>query len=217
MKNIGLVSTSKQIPTGSHRPAQGNALGLGISRFTRTLKGRDIALPNFQPLHSYSYVFILIFMPQSLSKLAVHLIYSTKNRYPYFQNPTWQQHCTAYQAGIYKHLGCPALKSQVMPDHVHCLFLLNRTLSISQVVQEVKRDSSKWIKQQSAAWQQPDLNQFAWQRGYGAFAVSESNIDSVIHYIEHQQEHHRQRSFQEEYRLFLRRHGLEMDERYVWD
>jgi putative transposase len=89
---------------------------------------------------------------------------------------------------------------------------LGRTVSISQAVEEVKTTSSKWLKMQA-----PELTHFAWQSGYGGFAVSESNIDTVREYIANQREHHRVKSFEEEYRAFLRKHNIAFDERYVWD
>ena len=97
-------------------------------------------------------------------------------------------------------------------DHVHILFDLARTVTVSSTVEAVKKASSKWIKTQSAAFAS-----FAWQAGYGAFAVSESNVPAVRDYIAGQQEHHRKKSFQDEYRAFLVRHRVDFDERYVWD
>jgi REP element-mobilizing transposase RayT len=97
-------------------------------------------------------------------------------------------------------------------DHAHLLFDLARTVSISQVVEDVKKSSSKWIKTQGA-----EFAAFAWQSGYGAFAVSESNVESVRQYIANQREHHQKKTFQDEYRAFLKRHNVAFDERYVWD
>jgi putative transposase len=97
-------------------------------------------------------------------------------------------------------------------DHIHILFELSRTVTISDVVEEVKKSSSRWIKTQG-----PEFRTFAWQAGYGAFAVSESSVGAVRDYIIRQQEHHRARSFQEEYRAFLERHRISFDEKYVWD
>ena len=97
-------------------------------------------------------------------------------------------------------------------DHVHVLFELARTVAVSAAVEEVKKASSKWIKTQGA-----EFAGFAWQAGYGAFAVSESNVPAVREYIAGQQQHHRKKSFQEEYRAFLERHRVAFDERYVWD
>ncbi len=93
---------------------------------------------------------------------------------------------------------------------MHALFELSRTMTIASAVEEVKKSSSKWIKTQGVA-------PFAWQAGYGAFAVSESNVDQVRRYIDGQREHHRTMSFQDEYRGLLRRHNVEFDEQYVWD
>jgi putative transposase len=83
---------------------------------------------------------------------------------------------------------------------------------VAKAVEDVKKSSSKWLKSKS-----PRMGNFAWQAGYGAFSVSESNVPSVVHYIRGQQEHHRIKSFQEEYREFLEKHGIEYDEKYVWD
>jgi REP element-mobilizing transposase RayT len=95
-------------------------------------------------------------------------------------------------------------------DHVHLLFGMSRTLSISKVVEEVKKESSKWAKQHV------DPN-FYWQGGYGAFSVSPSNLEAVRTYILNQEKHHESQSFQDEFRELLRRHEIEWDERYVWD
>lgn len=91
-----------------------------------------------------------------------------------------------------------------------CLF--PRTRSVSDVVKETKRVSTNWIQEQAHA-----LKEFHWQSGYGVFSVSQSNVEGVIEYIRHQQEHHRKVTFQDEYRAFLRKHAVEFDERYVWD
>jgi REP element-mobilizing transposase RayT len=99
-----------------------------------------------------------------------------------------------------------------MPDHVHILFELGRTVAVSAAVEEVKTSSSKWLKTQG-----PEFSRFAWQAGYGAFSVSESNVTAVRDYIANQAEQHRVKSFPDEYRTFLARHGVAFDERYVWD
>jgi REP element-mobilizing transposase RayT len=115
-------------------------------------------------------------------------------------------------ATVLQGLQCPATLINSVEDHVHILFELSRTVTISQAVEDVKKSSSKWIKIQC-----PECAEFAWQAGYGAFAVSESNVQAVRDYIADQNEHHRQKSFQEEYRAFLERHHVAYDERYVWD
>jgi putative transposase len=156
-------------------------------------------------------------MPQSLSKLTVHLIYSTKNRYPFLSNPEVRSKIEAYPVGIFRELDCPSLLTKIMPDHVHTLFLLSRTRAIADVVKEVKKSSSGWIKGLAGEANDPMLPKFSWQSGYGAFSVSESNLQKVEAYIRNQEEHHRKVTFQEEYRLFLKRHNIPYDERYVWD
>jgi REP element-mobilizing transposase RayT len=109
-------------------------------------------------------------------------------------------------------LGCRPVLINSIEDHVHVLFELARTVAVSDAVEAIKKSSSKWIKSQSE-----DFAEFAWQAGYGAFAVSESNVLAVRDYVADQREHHRQRSFQDEYRAMLERHGIVFDERYVWD
>ncbi|MGH8020992.1 MAG: IS200/IS605 family transposase [Opitutaceae bacterium] len=149
-------------------------------------------------------------MSQSLARLHVHLVFSTKNRAPKLSD-TIRDALHRYMAVVLRNLDCPATLINSVEDHVHLLFELARTVAVSTVVEEVKKSSSKWIKTQGAG------SDFAWQAGYGAFAVSRSNIDSVRDYVANQREHHRKRSFQEEYRAFLERHGIDFDERYVWD
>jgi len=97
-------------------------------------------------------------------------------------------------------------------DHVHILFNMGRTVTLAQVVEDVKKSSSKWIKTQGMT-----LAKFAWQSGYGGFSVSDSNVPKVANYIQNQEEHHRTKTFQEEYRGFLEKHRIQYDERYVWD
>ena len=149
--------------------------------------------------------------PQSLARLHIHLIFSTKNRVRILQDGI-RPSLHAYMAAVLQNLDCPPLLINSSEDHVHVHFELARTVSVSQAVEEVKKSSSKWIKSQGT-----EFTGFAWQAGYGAFAVSESNVPAVRDYIASQQEHHRKKSFQEEYRTFLERHGVTYDVRYVWD
>ena len=111
-----------------------------------------------------------------------------------------------------KNDGCPSLQVGGVEDHVHLLFALSRTRTVAQVVENLKTSSSKWLKTKS-----PALADFHWQNGYGAFSVGRSEVDTVIDYIRHQEEHHHTATFQEEYRRFLAEHEIEYDERYVWD
>ncbi|MBX9661027.1 MAG: IS200/IS605 family transposase [Nitrospiraceae bacterium] len=150
-------------------------------------------------------------MPQSLARLHVHLIFSTKHRQRLVTDPV-RDSLHAYMATVLRNLDCAPVLINSVEDHVHILFELARTVSVSQAVEQVKKSSSKWIKTQGA-----EFAGFAWQAGYGAFAVSESNVPAVRDYIARQQEHHRRKSFQDEYRAFLERHGVAFDERYVWD
>lgn len=150
-------------------------------------------------------------MPQSLSSLHIHLIFSTKNRQP-FLTDSIRDALHAYMAATLSNIGCPPMLINSVEDHVHILFDLSRTVAVSKVVEEIKKATSKWIKTQG-----PEFAGFAWQAGYGAFAVSESKVDVIRKYIEGQKEHHRKRTFQEEFRQFLQRHGITFDEQYVWD
>jgi len=150
-------------------------------------------------------------MPQSLARVHIHLVFSTKNRETLIADLV-RDSLHRYMASVLQNLGCAPVLINSVEDHAHLLFDLARTVSISQVVEEVKKSSSKWIKTQGQ-----EFAGFAWQAGYGAFAVSESNVGTVRTYIANQREHHRTKTFQEEYRAFLERHNVTFDESYVWD
>jgi putative transposase len=150
-------------------------------------------------------------MPQSLARLQIHLVFSTKHREPLIPDAV-RPALHRYLSVVLQNLDCPAGCINSVPNHIHILFELARTAAISDVVQSTKKSSSRWIKTQA-----PDLTRFAWQSGYGAFAVSSSHVEVVRHYIGNQAEHNRRKSFQEEYRALMHRHGLAIDERYVWD
>jgi putative transposase len=151
-------------------------------------------------------------MPQSLSNVLVHVVFSTKHRRPFLETPELRGVMTGYMVGILRNIKCPSLVIGAVADHVHILCSLHRTLTIAQLVEEIKTSSSVRIKQEG-----PALADFRWQNGYGAFSVSPSNVEQVKTYIANQEEHHRKMTFQEEYRKILERHGIEYDERYVWD
>ena len=151
-------------------------------------------------------------MPQSLARVVLHLTFSTKNRTPFLIDESIRVQLHAYQAGILKNLESPALIIGGVADHVHILFSLSRNHAIKDVVRVVKADSSAWVKTQS-----PELSQLAWQVGYGIFSVSESNVSVVSEYIRNQKQHHRRKTFQEEFRQLCERHGIEIDECFVWD
>ena len=141
----------------------------------------------------------------------MHLVFSTKGREP-FLNPTLAPKIHAYLATVARNVGCACIRAGGTLDHVHLAIELSRTLSIAGAIEEFKTSSSKWAKTQASG-----SSLFGWQRGYGAFSVSPTEIDSLAHYIDGQIEHHRTRTFQEEFRGFLVAHGITFDERYVWD
>ena len=151
-------------------------------------------------------------MAQSLARLWTHLIFSTKNRFPFLTDRMLRTEMHAYLAEILRTHGCETLIGGGVEDHAHSLFALSRTLPIASIVKEVKRTSSGWIKTTSRK-----LSKFHWQGGYAAFSVSQSNLQDVIRYIENQEEHHKRVTFQDEYRAFLKAYDVEYDERYVWD
>jgi putative transposase len=148
-------------------------------------------------------------MPQSLARILVHQVFSTKNRQPLIATDT-RSRIFDYLGGALNGIGCPVVTVGGVADHVHLLFVLGRTLSLSKVVEELKKESSKWAKETVHA-------DFYWQNGYGAFSVSPSNVEQVKEYIAPQEEHHQTMTFQEEFRALFRRNGIEWDERYVWD
>jgi putative transposase len=119
---------------------------------------------------------------------------------------------TGYLVGTLQEIHCPSILTGVVEDHVHILCQLSRTLSIAKLIEAVKTSSSKRIKEEG-----PRLADFHWQNGYGAFSVSQSQVETVTNYIANQDEHHRDRTFQDEFRILLERHQIVWDERYVWD
>lgn len=151
-------------------------------------------------------------MPQSLSCVYLHLVFSTKHRQPFLRDPILRQEMHSYLGGTSKTLNCPPLIVGGVEDHVHLLCRMSRTITQADWVKELKRVTSIWIKERD-----PDLSEFSWQGGYGAFSVSPSALDRTTNYIANQQQHHQKQSFQDEYRALLRKHSLEWDERYVWD
>jgi len=150
-------------------------------------------------------------MPQSLACLPIHLVFSTRNRNRIITE-TIRESLHAYMATVFQNLGCHAILINSVEDHVHILFELARTVSVSKAVEEVKTTTSKWMKTQIV-----EFADFSWQSGYGAFSVSQSNVSAVCKYIANQCTHHRVKSFQEEYLAFLRQHDIAFDERYVWN
>jgi putative transposase len=150
-------------------------------------------------------------MPQSLSSVILHIIFSTKNREPTI-DLEWEAELHAYLAAACKGEGCPTLQVGGAEDHVHLACALGRTIAIADLLGNIKKNSSKWVKRRV-----PRLEQFGWQTGYGAFSVGQSQVADLIAYIRNQREHHKRRSFKEEFLDLLRKYGVEFDERYLWD
>jgi len=151
-------------------------------------------------------------MPQSLAQIYLHLVFSTKERGADFADEAIRTAMHKYLGGTCNGLGCPVIRVGGATDHVHVLCHLGREISVSDLVRDLKRESSKSIK-----IQYPTMAEFHWQNGYGAFSVSPSHLDDLIAYVENQMEHHKTESFQDEFRRILRKYGLKWDERYVWD
>jgi putative transposase len=152
-------------------------------------------------------------VPQSLAKVLVHIVYSTKGRRPWLRDEEFRRQLYSYKAAILRNnVDTPALVIGGVEDHIHALCLLSRKFAVKDVIEEAKTETTKWIKKHG-----PQYLDFHWQSGYAIFSVSESNLEQVKRYIAHQANHHRKMSFQEEFRKLCERHGVEIDERYVWD
>ena len=150
-------------------------------------------------------------MPQSLSAVYIHLIFSTKERRAFLKDETIRESLHSQIGGISKKLGCAPIITGGMEDHVHHLVRFSRTITQAEWVKELKRVSNLWLKENYS------IRDFEWQGGYADFSVSTSNLEKVRQYILNQHEHHRKISFQDELRMLLRRHDVGWDERYVWD
>ena len=150
-------------------------------------------------------------MADTFSSLNVHCVFSTKNRQPLLVGEI-KERFWAFMGGIAKQNGIKPLCIGGVADHVHLLLSLPTTMSVAKAMQLIKGGSSAWAHETFSP-----LRQFAWQSGYGAFTVSVSQVAETISYIHNQVEHHRLRSFQEEYVSFLKKHGIGFEERYLWD
>ena len=151
-------------------------------------------------------------MPQSLAKIYVPLVVSTKGR----RGTIPKAHLSevhAYVAEIFNNHGCPAIQVGGTTDHIHILFLLGRQVNLSEIVRTVKSSTSRWINEKSG----DPFRRFGWQDGYGAFSVSNSHVDAVVKYIQGQEEHHKKVTFQDEFRKICQLYDAGLDERYAWD
>lgn len=147
----------------------------------------------------------------SFTCLNYHLVFSTKNRQPLIDK-SWQQRLYDYIGGILRQQDGVLLAAGGMPDHIHLLVGINKKIAITDALRDIKANSSGWIHQEIQ-----NQRGFAWQTGYGAFTVSYSGRAAVRSYLATQEEHHRTRTFQEEFLELLRRHEIEFDERFLWD
>src|SRR6266404_3827497 len=138
--------------------------------------------------------------------------FNQRSIHPFLLKPEVRDQTHAYLAGILRKHDCPTLLVGGVSDHVHSLFALSKNHSIAEIVYEVKRGSSKWIKTQGS-----EFGKFHWQNGYGAFSISQSHVEQVKRYLAGQERHHRRVTFQDEFREFLRRYEVEFDEGFVWD
>jgi len=148
-------------------------------------------------------------MGQSLSQLYVHLTFGTKERHPYI-TPLIEPRLHSYMAGILKNMESPAIKINSVPDHAHILFRLSKNYALAKVVEEVKKQSSKWMKAQGVMG-------FTWQIGYGAFSISRGHLERVKRYIINQKQHHKIKTYEEEIEEFIKEYGvIEYDKKYFW-
>jgi REP element-mobilizing transposase RayT len=150
-------------------------------------------------------------MARSLSFLLVHVVFSTKDRAPLLDEAV-RPELYAYLATVVRNDECECFRVGGVADHVHLAIRMNRQANVAGLVAEMKASSSKWLKSRS-----PRLAEFAWQRGYGAFSVGPADLKALIRYIDTQESHHAKQNFQDELRVFLKRYGIESEERYLWD
>jgi REP element-mobilizing transposase RayT len=150
-------------------------------------------------------------MPQSLSLVILHIIFSTKDRAPLLHKELSHE-LHLYLGTVARNSGCECYRAGGVTDHVHLAIRLPRTETVAELVETLKTSSSKWLKSKS-----PKLHHFAWQRGYGAFSVGPSDLSALLAYIDTQEQHHQKHSFQDELRALLKKYGVEYDERYMWD
>lgn len=150
-------------------------------------------------------------MSQSLAQILVHIVFSTKERFPFFED-TVESELFAYLGDTLKRAGGVPFKINGTADHVHIFSSMPKTVALSKYIEEIKRNSSRWIKTKGSHYEK-----FSWQNGYGAFSVSSSQKGAVIDYIVNQKEHHQKLTFKEEFLAFLEKYEIQYDERYLWD
>ena len=180
-------------PKGQNHIAQGSALGKYALHHPTPCKGKSLTT-----------------MAQSLSKVYIHLIFHIKTTSPTIRTEDIDN-LHSYIGKLVNTTGSVDIRVGGIEDHVHVLFLLSREMSLANTIEEIKRNSSRWIKTLT-----PYYRTFAWQGGYAAFSVSQSIIDKTLQYIDRQREHHKKHSFAEEYKAFLKLYNVKYDERYIF-
>jgi REP element-mobilizing transposase RayT len=150
-------------------------------------------------------------MSQSLSNILIHIIFSTKNREPVIDDII-KSELYAFLVSLSRSLGCFVHKIGGIEDHIHLLVALPRTISVSKLVEDLKKQSSRWIKNKGTKY-----HSFAWQNGYGAFSISASHQSALENYISNQKEHHKKNSFKDEFRIILQKYNVSYDEKYLWE
>jgi putative transposase len=198
-------------------PLQSNPKGVARVLFEKSVNPEGVEARRNEAarekrLNPNDLTFILNRMPQSLAKILIHTIFSTKDRRPFLKDQELRGELHHYLGGVLNHLGCQPIIVGGVEDHVHVLCDLGRTCEPAAMVKELKRASSLWLKTKG-----PQFHDFAWQSGYGMFSLDSTQVESIRQYIAGQEEHHRQVLFQDELREFLRKNDVPFDERYVWD
>jgi REP element-mobilizing transposase RayT len=151
-------------------------------------------------------------MSQSLAKILIHIIFSTKNRYPFLVDEQIIKEMHSYLAKIFNEFNSHALIVGGTEDHVHILCSLSKTETLAKIIGGSKRSSSLWVKSKGGL-----LEKFKWQNGYGAFSISMSHMERIRNYIANQKDHHKKTSFKDEFREFLEKNKINYDEKYIWD
>ncbi len=150
-------------------------------------------------------------MPQSLSNILIHAVFSTSDRIPFLEGERMEL-LWAYSSGLMRQLDCPSIQIGGRPDHIHVLFRLSRTTPVASIIKEFKTSTTKWLKPQHES-----LSHFSWQAGYAAFSVSARDVEMIQAYIANQERHHERYTFEDELRAILRKESVEFDEIYLWE
>jgi putative transposase len=150
-------------------------------------------------------------MSKSLVKVYLHIVFSTKYRQKLI-TPLIKEELHKYLGGTCRELKCQPITVGGHVDHVHILCRLSPGITVSKLLEIIKSHSSKWVKERF-----PGMSNFYWQNGYGAFSLREEGVEALRHYIANQEQHHKKKSFQEEFLEMLIENNVEFDERYLWD